>query len=182
MKEEKKKIGRPRKETNVPEITPTEPLAPNISKQLTDLTDIVLSLSNEVKEIRDQKAVAIKEEDVYEPKTHVHPQYLATVREVLGPEFGVESNLNEEDYGIQAIDDPRMLHIIVPDKYNTLTEKEKENQAVTKGQKTIPSMRLKDIRSKVIEDDNDLRLWCEQIRNNVMKYLQEEGKPRQYQL
>ena len=181
MKTKTKKIGRLKKEESI-KVLPGDIQIPDISKQLTDLTDIVLSLSNEVKGIRDQKAVEVKEEDIYEPKTHVHPTYLATVREVLGPEFGVESNLAKEDYGIQAIDDPRMIHIIVPDKYNTLTEKEKENQAVTKGQKTIPSTRLKDIRSKVIEDDNDLRLWCEQIRNNVMKYLQDEGKPRQYQL
>ena len=177
-----KKLGRPKKDETTIQVEKVTPVMPDISKQLTDLTDIVLSLSREVKEIRDQKAVAVKEEDVYEPKTHVHPTYLATIREVLGPEFGVESNLAELDYGIQAIDDPRMLHIIVPEKYNVLTEKEKENQAVTKGQKVIPSDRLKDIRSKVIEDDNDLRLWCEQIRNHIMKHLQDEGKPRQYQL
>ena len=175
MEKTKKKLGRPKKEVNFPE-------PPDISKQLGELTDIVLSLSNEVKELRDQKLVPVAEAEQYEPKTHVPKQYLEVVREVLGPEFGVESNLAEQDYGIQAIDDPRMLHIIVPDKYNVMNVNEKKNESVNLKQEKLPSQPLKDIRSKVIEDDNSLRIWCEQMRNHIMKYLQDAGKPRQYQL
>ena len=168
-----KKLGRPKKE-EVPAVTVPVPAAvPDIGKQLESLTDIVLSLSSEVKELRDQKTVEVPKEEQYEPKTHVPKQYLDTVREILGPEFGVESNLAEQDYGIQAVDDPRMLHIIVPNKYNALTEQERLNTSVDH-----TSSELRDIRSKVIEDENDLRIWCEQIRNHIMKYLQDEGKPR----
>ena len=45
-----KKIGRPKKESVEPSSMVEGTVGPDISKQLTDLTDIVLSLSKEVKE------------------------------------------------------------------------------------------------------------------------------------
>ena len=161
-----KKLGRPKKEeTNGSETTVASAPMSDVSKQISELSEIVLELSRDVKELREKKALPL-EKDVYEPKTHVAPSYVQIIHEILGGEFGVESSLSTEDYGIYAIDDPRMIHLIVPEKYNTLTEQEKK-------------MGLKDIRSKVIDDENDLRIWCELVRNQIAKYFRQSIAPQQ---
>lgn len=165
-----KKLGRPKKEvsgTTVSEesIPAAKTDTVDVGKQIAELSEIVLELSKDVKELREKKVSPV-EKEAYQPKTHVTPSYVQIIHEVLGGDFGVESSLSTEDYGIYAIDDPRMIHLVVPERYNTLTAQEKK-------------MGLMDIRSKVIDDENDLRIWCELVRNQIAKYFRLSGTPQQ---
>lgn len=94
----------------------------------------------------------------YKPKGYVPPKYRQICDEVLSPEFGLDC---EES----TVSMDFTIHIIVPDRYSSLTEKEKE-------------MGVKDIRSRVVSralGENGVREWCVKVRENLNKFFSKSG-------
>ena len=135
----------------------------SVDDKLDQLIDIVSGVADRVKALEEIEPVAT-EVKAYEPKTSVPNRYVQIVLQILGPRFGIEKELDEETYGTRANNEPNLYHLIVPEDYSTLTESERE-------------MGMRDIRSKAIDGDDDLKNYCSLVRNQIIKYHQKEGKP-----
>lgn len=96
--------------------------------------------------------------DETRPTEYIPPSWRKIVDETLSPEFGIR--IKEFDNTTDF-----MVDIIVPEKYSSLTPKEKE-------------LGVRDIRSRMISrsaGENGIRDWCKLIRSNLSKFYGAAG-------
>lgn len=97
-------------------------------------------------------------EDETRPTSYVPAAFRRVVNEVLSEDFGIRVTDFEDSTDF-------MVDIIVPEKYSSLTDRDKK-------------MGVEDIRSRIIPralGENGVRNWCIKIRDNLSKYYGAAG-------
>ena len=154
-----------------------------LESKVDNLTSSLNTLAEGMKVILDNQAEALKKVDPDKGKTgvegdtystkddetisekYIPPAFRKIVNELLTEEF----KINIQDFEDRT---DFLFEIIVPDKFSSLSEKEKKEGAL-------------DIRSKMISralGENGVRQWTEKVRNNLNKYYSQEGVASPFQL
>lgn len=132
-----------------------------VELQTADKNPAIVSVSNagiSPSNVSPTRTFDPKMDDETYPNKYIPPKYRQLVNEILSSEFGLDITDFDDRTDFQ-------IHIIVPEKYSSVTPEDRK-----KG--------IQDIRSRMIPrslGENGVREWCNLVRQNLNKYYTREG-------